>query len=142
MRPLHRHRRTRQVHLQVQQQSEVTIGHQETDAIHLKPRTKIRQRDNNRASENRLRDLMEWLEEFTDISKTEVPALSKTEVPAPAHISHDSDLERLTKVACRKHLFLTHFPRDRNCEVCLRTKMTRAPCRKRRRSSTSSRKVW
>ena len=24
-----------------------------------------------------------------------------------------------------------HFPKDRNCEVCLRTKMTRAPCRRR-----------
>ena len=25
----------------------------------------------------------------------------------------------------------THFPQDRYCEVCLRTKMTRAPCRRR-----------
>ena len=32
LRPPHRHRRTRQVHLQVQQQSEVTIRHQETRA--------------------------------------------------------------------------------------------------------------
>ena len=35
-RPPHRHRRTRQVHLQVQHQSEVTIGHQETGAIQKK----------------------------------------------------------------------------------------------------------
>ena len=35
---LHRYRRTQQVHLQVQQQSEVTIGHQETDAIHQNPK--------------------------------------------------------------------------------------------------------
>ena len=27
--------------------------------------------------------------------------------------------------------YLFHFPKDRNCEVCLRTKMTRAPCRRR-----------
>ena len=33
---LHRYRRTHQVHLQVQQQSEVTIRHQETGAIHWK----------------------------------------------------------------------------------------------------------
>ena len=26
--------------------------------------------------------------------------------------------------------FHTHFSKDRNCEVCLRTKMTRAPCRR------------
>ena len=25
----------------------------------------------------------------------------------------------------------THFVKDRNCEVCMRTQMTRAPCRKR-----------
>ena len=27
--------------------------------------------------------------------------------------------------------FFTHFPNDRNCEVCFQTKMTRAPCRRR-----------
>ena len=36
VRPLHRHRNTRQVHLQVQQQSEVTNRQQETGAIHQK----------------------------------------------------------------------------------------------------------
>ena len=25
----------------------------------------------------------------------------------------------------------TNFPKDRNCEICLRTKMTRAPCKSR-----------
>ena len=40
VRPQRRHRRTRQVHLQVQQQSEVTIRHQETGAIHQKLKTK------------------------------------------------------------------------------------------------------
>ena len=38
----HRYRKPRQTHLQVQQQSEVTIGHQETGAIHPKPKTKIK----------------------------------------------------------------------------------------------------
>ena len=28
-------------------------------------------------------------------------------------------------------ILITHFPRDRNCDVCLRTKITRAPCRRR-----------
>ena len=26
----------------------------------------------------------------------------------------------------------THFPKDRNCEICQRTKITRAPCRRRK----------
>ena len=30
-----------------------------------------------------------------------------------------------------KHSVKTHFPRDRDCEICQRTKITRAPCRRR-----------
>ena len=29
------------------------------------------------------------------------------------------------------HSIYTHFPKDRNCEICQRTKITRAPCRRR-----------
>ena len=29
-----------------------------------------------------------------------------------------------------KHSFFTHFPKDRNCGICLRTKITRASCRR------------
>ena len=29
-----------------------------------------------------------------------------------------------------KHNFFTHFPKDPNCEVCRRTKVTRAPCKR------------
>ena len=31
-----------------------------------------------------------------------------------------------------KHNVHTHFPQDRNCEICKRTKITRAPCRRRK----------
>ena len=30
-----------------------------------------------------------------------------------------------------KHSVYTHFPKDRNCGICQRTKITRAPCRRR-----------
>ena len=30
-----------------------------------------------------------------------------------------------------KHSVQTHVPKDRNCEICQRTKITRAPCRRR-----------
>ena len=53
---------------------------------------------------------------------------------ATAQISQDSDSERPTKVVSKsrkKHSIYSHFPNDRNCEVCLRTRMTRAPCRRR-----------
>ena len=73
-----------------------------------------------------MRDLPEWLEEFTD-------DLEEAELHAPAHISQDSDSEHPSKVVSKsgKHNIYIHFPKDGNCEVCLRTKMTRAPCRRR-----------
>ena len=33
--------------------------------------------------------------------------------------------------ALGKHSVYTHFPKDRNWEICKRTKITRAPCRRR-----------
>ena len=57
VRPPHRHRRTRQVHLHVQQHSEVTIRHQETVAIHPKTPNNNNKRDINRASDDSLLDL-------------------------------------------------------------------------------------
>ena len=75
-----------------------------------------------------MRDLPERLEEFTEnLEDKAVPALRDT----PANTSQDSDAERPTKVASRKHSIYTHFPNDRNCEICKRSKITRAPCRKR-----------
>ena len=48
-----------------------------------------------------------------------------------ANICHESDSEHPLKVASRKHSIYTHFPKDRICEVYKRTKITRAPCRRR-----------
>ena len=101
----------------------MTNPHQETGAIHTK-KNKIKKKDNNRALEDRMRDLPEWLDVFKE-------NLEETEVPAPAHVSYDSDSERPTKMVPRTHSIFTHFPKDRNCEECLRTRVTKAPCRLR-----------
>ena len=73
-----------------------------------------------------LADLPFCLEVFTD-------NLEDAEVPAPARISQNSDSEHPTEVVTksRKHSIYTHFPKDRNCDVCLRTQMTKASCRRR-----------
>ena len=59
------------------------------------------------------------------------------EVPERGHShassSHEVSLEPTFKRRedlC-KHSVYTHFPKDRNCEICQRTKITRAPCRRR-----------
>ena len=50
---------------------------------------------------------------------------------APASSFRESASEPQGKVESVKHSFCTHFPKDRNCEICKRTKITRAPCRRR-----------
>ena len=50
-----------------------------------------------------------------------------------ANSSHEASLEPTTKRRkdLGEHNVHTHFPEDRNCEICKRTKITRAPCRRR-----------
>ena len=50
-----------------------------------------------------------------------------------ASSSHEVSLEPTSKRRddLGKHSVYTHFPEDRNCEICQRTKITRAPCRRR-----------
>ena len=50
-----------------------------------------------------------------------------------ASSSHEVSLEPILKRRedLGKHNVKTHFPKDRKCEICRRTKITRAPCRRR-----------
>ena len=67
-------------------------------------------------------DIPEWLQEFRE-------NLVDDRVPS----SHGSSLEPTPARSADlgKHSVYTHFPKDRNCEICQRTKITRAPCRRR-----------
>ena len=47
-----------------------------------------------------------------------------------ASSSHEPSLEPMRSVDLGKHSINTHFPKDRNCEICKRTKIIRAPCRR------------
>ena len=50
-----------------------------------------------------------------------------------ASSSHEPSLEPKStrSVDLGKHRVYSHFPKDRNCEICQRTKITMAPCRRR-----------
>ena len=50
-----------------------------------------------------------------------------------ASSSHEASLEPIFKRRedLGTHSVYTHFPKDRNCEICERTKITRDPCRRR-----------
>ena len=45
-----------------------------------------------------------------------------------SHVSSEPTSTRSENLG--KHSVYTHFPEDRNCETCQRTKITRAPCRR------------
>ena len=71
-----------------------------------------------------------WLQEFREnLVDDEIPLQGGSH----ASSSHEASLEPTTKRRedLGKHNVHTHFPKDRNCEICKRTKITRAPCRRR-----------
>ena len=82
--------------------------------------------DDKQDAKDPLADMPFWLEDFTDNLK--VP-----EMRAPAHSSRDSESRtsyesgnKIMEAQC----FFSH-PENRNCDVCMRTKMTSASCRTR-----------
>ena len=75
-------------------------------------------------------EIPEWLQEFREnLVDDDIPAHGDSH----ASSSHEASLEPIFKRRedLGKHSFYTHFPKDRNCEICKRTKITRAPCRRR-----------
>ena len=75
-------------------------------------------------------DIPEWLQEFRE-NLVDDRVLEHRDSHASS--SHGSSLEPLParSVDLGKHSVYTHFPKDRNCEICQRTKITRASCRRR-----------
>ena len=80
--------------------------------------------DSGRASS----DIPEWLPEFREnLVDDRVPEHRDSH----ASSSHEPSSEPTSKrrVDLGKHSVDTHFPEDRNCEICQRTEITWAPCR-------------
>ena len=76
-------------------------------------------------------EIPEWLQEFREnLVDDEIPLQGGSH----ASSSHEASLEPTTKRRedLGKHSVHTHFPKDRNCEICKRTKITSAPCRRRK----------
>ena len=83
-------------------------------------------------------EIPEWLQEFKENLVDDEISLQGG---SHASSSHEASLEPTTKRRedLGKHNIHTHFPKDRNCEICKRTTITRAPCRRTQwRSRTSS----
>ena len=73
-------------------------------------------------------DFQEWLQEVREnLVDDRVPERRDSH----ASSSHGLSFEPARSADLGKHSVCTHFPKDRNCEICQRTKITRAPCRRR-----------
>ena len=75
-------------------------------------------------------EIPEWLQEFREnLVDDEIPLQGGSH----ASSSHEASLEPTPKRRedLGKHSVYTRCPKDRNCEICKRTKITRAPCRRR-----------
>ena len=75
-------------------------------------------------------DIPEWLQEFREnLVDGRVPEHGDSHASSSHEVSLEPTFKRREDLC--KHSVDTHFPKDRNCEICQRTKITRAPCRKR-----------
>ena len=110
------------------------VERQERGDLLTKP-TKIHKPNKNEDHDLELGDascseIPEWLQEFRE-------NLVDDRVPEhrDSHASsfHEPSLEPAPARSADfgKHSVYTHFPKDRDCEICQRTKITRAPCRRR-----------
>ena len=82
--------------------------------------------DSGRASS----EILERLQEFREILVDDGVLEHRD---SHASSSHEVSLEPTSKRSedLGKHSVKTHFPKDRNCEICQRAKITRASCRRR-----------
>ena len=71
-----------------------------------------------------------WLQEFRENSvDDEIPEQEDSHASSSQEASLEPIFKRREDLG--KHSVETHFPKDRNCEIRQRTKITRAPCRRR-----------
>ena len=75
-------------------------------------------------------DIPEWLQEFREnLVDDRVPEHRDSHASSSHELSLESTPTRSEDLD--KHNVFSHFPKDRNCEICKRTQSTRAPCRRR-----------
>ena len=75
-------------------------------------------------------EILEWLQEFREnLVDDEIPVHGDSHASSSHEVSSEPIFKRREDLG--NHSVYTHFPKDRNCEICKRTKITRAPCRRR-----------
>ena len=74
-------------------------------------------------------EIPEWLQEFREnLVDDEIPLQGDSHASSSYEVSLEPTTKRREDLG--NHNVQSHFPKDRNCEICKRTKITRAPCRR------------
>ena len=74
-------------------------------------------------------DIPEWLQDFREnLVDDEIPEHGDSHASSSHEVSLEPTPKRRENLG--KHSVFSHFPEDRNCEICKRTKITRVPCRR------------
>ena len=124
----------------VQERSENTSEELRGDPLHETTETENqnKNRESKEAQRDTSRELPDWLQEFTEIlvyesASTEPWRKSEQRSQDTSKSSHELPMEPRAKVerGSGKHNLFSHFPKDPNCDVCLKRKMTRSSCPER-----------
>ena len=75
-------------------------------------------------------EIQEWLQKFRENLVDDRVSERRDSHASSSHEPYSEPTPARSADLC-KHSVETHFPKDRNCEICQRTKITRAPCRRR-----------
>ena len=70
-------------------------------------------------------EIPEWLQELREnLVDDEIPEQGDSHASSSHEVSSDPTFKRREDLG--QHSVYTHFPKDRNCEICKRTKIARA----------------
>ena len=96
----------------------------------IKTKNQKKKESKKERSESLCSEILEWLQEFREnLVDDEIPVHGDSHASSSHEVSLEPIFKRCEELG--KHSVKTHFPKDRNCEICKRTRITRAPCRRR-----------
>ena len=86
---------------------------------------------NKKRNKSLCSEIPEWLQEFREnLVDDEIPEHGDSHASCSHEVSLGPIFKRREDLG-KHRVYTHHFPKDRNCEICKRTKITRAPCRRR-----------
>ena len=108
--------------------------HESTETKNLTPPKK--KEESREVQRDISHELPDWLQEFREnlideSTSEELRGDSMQRGADTSSSSHELSMEPRAYVeqGSSKHSVYTHFPKDPNCDICLKTKITRGSCR-------------